>query len=433
MSSEEKAEYMTKKIFDVARTSKDERLKNMAVDLYNRDKEIRYDLKDNESSINFGYANEDNRTIQLSEKILSDVFEQGGFTGDILARGTSTAGRESWLIDKHRQIDPMMSQAGGQNGEYGAMAAAYAETFINNQLEKTASKVQVGMLQDLAEMGLKLDMDNDRSKMMYGALVYSMRNGESGNLDYSSGRALSYTYEMMKGFGGLGLSYFRNISSPIDRDSLTLTCGFGERKDPVKNSTNTSWQIHQGIDIGMPDGTRIYSILPDGQVAGIKNTCEAGDLACGGGFGNYVNVVYQTPIGRLMAQYNHLLSTDVSKGDHIDQNEQVGLSGNTGYSSGSHLDFKLSSSGKPNFYMSTFITASGGDPDKDIYYDPDKGRTYYNPVFFFQTNPDITLTGRTQSVYRDDYRVPVSNIPYRFKSRINPFIYDRDKSLFSLF
>lgn len=85
---------------------------------------------------------------------------------------------------------------------------------------------------------------------------------------------------------------------------------------------------HNGLDIAVPVGTPIQTTM-DGQVvhAGWNNQ----------GYGNLVIVEY----GEYRTYYAHLSSIPVSVGDTVKAGTTIGLSGNTGNSTGPHLHYEI--------------------------------------------------------------------------------------------
>ena len=85
---------------------------------------------------------------------------------------------------------------------------------------------------------------------------------------------------------------------------------------------------HHGLDIAVPVGTPIKTTM-DGQVihAGWNNQ----------GYGNLVIVQN----GEYRTYYAHLSSIPVSVGDSVGAGTTIGLSGNTGNSTGPHLHYEI--------------------------------------------------------------------------------------------
>ena len=107
-----------------------------------------------------------------------------------------------------------------------------------------------------------------------------------------------------------------------------ITSPFGMRVHPIKKVK----RLHNGIDIGVPNGTKIYSAI-DGQV--IVNTFNSG------GYGWYVvikNNTYVTLYAHMRQQSELKIGTTVSRGTF------VGYVGSTGSSTGNHLHFTVGKS-----------------------------------------------------------------------------------------
>jgi murein DD-endopeptidase MepM/ murein hydrolase activator NlpD len=107
----------------------------------------------------------------------------------------------------------------------------------------------------------------------------------------------------------------------------TLTSGFGYR-----------WgRMHEGIDISVPEGTPIRAAA-DGTVILMQSEYESG------GYGNYTCIDHG---GGLSTCYAHQSSFATSVGAHVSQGDVIGLSGNTGHSTGPHLHFEVRINGAP--------------------------------------------------------------------------------------
>ena len=87
--------------------------------------------------------------------------------------------------------------------------------------------------------------------------------------------------------------------------------------------------FHEGIDIAVPLGTPLVAVA-DGKVlkAGYNNLS-----------GNYV--VLEHPQWNMTSHYAHMSKIFVKPGQKVKKGEVIGLSGNTGRSTGPHLHFGL--------------------------------------------------------------------------------------------
>lgn len=108
---------------------------------------------------------------------------------------------------------------------------------------------------------------------------------------------------------------------------------------PVDPSSRVSWDYnppqHNGIDYAVIVGTPVYSAQAGRvQVARVDKT----------GYGTHVRIEHQDGTLERLTIYGHLSRLDVTVGDVIDAHTQIGLSGNTGNSTGPHLHFELRNS-----------------------------------------------------------------------------------------
>jgi murein DD-endopeptidase MepM/ murein hydrolase activator NlpD len=112
--------------------------------------------------------------------------------------------------------------------------------------------------------------------------------------------------------------------------SLTMDTPQGA---PVPGSiTQSSHQGHVALDFGVPIGTKVHSTM-SGKViySGWNNE----------GYGNLVIVEN----GEYKTYYAHLSSIPVKVGQNVNDGDIIGLSGNTGNSTGPHLHYEIRKNG----------------------------------------------------------------------------------------
>lgn len=121
------------------------------------------------------------------------------------------------------------------------------------------------------------------------------------------------------------------VRLPFD-GSPRLTQSFGARPEVYKQFGLVG---HNGIDWGTRVGTPILAVA-DGKAVEIafKDDAKGADA---NGFGNYVKLEHAWG----QSLYAHLSKVDLKKSDTIKEGAQLGLSGNTGFSSGPHLHFGM--------------------------------------------------------------------------------------------
>ncbi len=108
-----------------------------------------------------------------------------------------------------------------------------------------------------------------------------------------------------------------------------ITSEFGMRMHPVHNEQ----RFHKGLDIAMDEGTPVHSF-------------KAGVVRFAGEMGGYGKLVEVEHADGSRSRYGHLSQVNVQEGETVDMNKPIGLSGNTGISTGPHLHFEVSQNGQ---------------------------------------------------------------------------------------
>lgn len=117
-------------------------------------------------------------------------------------------------------------------------------------------------------------------------------------------------------------------------DTIIITQSFGGTEFAKTNPHVYGRAFHNGSDFGIPVGTRIKTVS-SGKVKATGNTdAYPGCLS----WGKWVLVEHNNGLSTL---YAHLSSILVDPGENLDSGDIVGLSGNTGYSTGPHLHLTL--------------------------------------------------------------------------------------------
>ena len=117
------------------------------------------------------------------------------------------------------------------------------------------------------------------------------------------------------------------LASPLEFSRVTS--GFKMRFHPILQT----WRAHLGVDYGAPTGTAVRTV-GDGVVdfAGVQN-----------GFGNVVIVKHRNNNSTV---YAHLSRINVKKGQAVNQGQNVGAVGATGWATGPHLHFEFRVNGQ---------------------------------------------------------------------------------------
>ena len=135
-----------------------------------------------------------------------------------------------------------------------------------------------------------------------------------------------------------GLQVF---ASPIDYYwYYYISSYYGSRKNPNTGDE----EIHRGVDIAVPTGTMVHA-AHDGTVM---------EAAYDSYYGNYVVI---TDSKGYTTKYAHMDSLNVSAGQSVKKGANIGKSGNTGSSTGSHLHIECLYNGE--YYNLLFYFEAG--------------------------------------------------------------------------
>ena len=108
----------------------------------------------------------------------------------------------------------------------------------------------------------------------------------------------------------------------------TITEYYGMRVHPITGA----WVLHQGLDIGVAEGTPIFAVR-----AGTVTTATYNDSA-----GNYVTIDHADGFRSI---YMHMAAYIVSAGQEVAAGQVIGYVGSTGESTGPHLHIGISYNG----------------------------------------------------------------------------------------
>ena len=118
------------------------------------------------------------------------------------------------------------------------------------------------------------------------------------------------------------------FGSPL-RVRLFVTSRYGYRRHPIRRQRI----FHHGIDLRAKTGTRVYA-------------AQSGKVIFVGWLGGYGKLVILKHDNQYTTRYGHLSTIKVRSGQKVKRGTVIGLSGNTGYSTGPHLHFEVRYKGK---------------------------------------------------------------------------------------
>jgi len=201
---------------------------------------------------------------------------------------------------------------------------------------------------------------------------------------------------------------------PVDPLFRIITSCYGPRT--LKD--NADW--HDGIDFGIPIGSKIYAVndaevifVCDKENMNTVSLTSAQRRELCSGYG--MNILLKHP-DNTFTRYNHLSRIDVKQDDVINKGSVIGLSGNTGYSTGPHLHFSIFLDASTNFAGDTGENSYDRDPLKylpslDNYQLSGTQNCLKSPtvVELQKNNAQITGGVRTSYDFNSDYYLTVDS------------------------
>jgi murein DD-endopeptidase MepM/ murein hydrolase activator NlpD len=166
---------------------------------------------------------------------------------------------------------------------------------------------------------------------------------ELGNATESEGlssNAVNVARSVMPGGGGIQGYVGRDLANAIM--SLFSGSGGSEGGNTIPGPQARNWsgaygeqrsggRTHKGIDVALPVGTPLKAVM-DGTVS------AAGSGSGERSYGLYVVIQHS---GGKSTLYAHMSKINCKVGDKVVKGQIIGLSGNTGFSTGPHLHFEL--------------------------------------------------------------------------------------------
>ncbi len=224
-----------------------------------------------------------------------------------------------------------------------ALIASIQETRANIQAEKEAMEEHEKQL-DAQQSDLEVKLDETTALMEEYAAdqkaleeIYAAEEKAAKEIASEIDRLIAESDVVPSNEGFIWpVNTSKKISSPI-----------GGRVSPGGiGSTN-----HKGVDICNVGYTSSVFAVKSGKVI-LTNTS-----GWGGGYGNYVVIDHG---GGLTTLYAHMSSVSVSEGQTVSQGTVIGITGNTGASTGPHLHYEVRINGvyqNPLDYLSGYIKA----------------------------------------------------------------------------
>jgi murein DD-endopeptidase MepM/ murein hydrolase activator NlpD len=116
----------------------------------------------------------------------------------------------------------------------------------------------------------------------------------------------------------------KNVPVKLPVKDYYISSGYGYRKDPILNKKS----MHKGIDLAGWHKTEIYAPA-NGKVK------RAGR---NGSYGNFIEIDH---LNGFTTRYGHLYKIKVKEDEYVSENVVIGLMGNTGRSTSTHLHYEV--------------------------------------------------------------------------------------------
>lgn len=201
--------------------------------------------------------------------------------------------------------------------------------------QKTARQETVAALQEEKESLLTAAVDelNEKSQLIekiFGNIGIKLPKEKDSNPRHSGGPfiqppELKRDELLFKADKYLKVIRYLPLGRPVPGP---ITSGFGKRKDPF----NRRAAYHTGIDFRGDKGEKIYATA-DGVVVNAFHN---------GGYGKYVLIDHGNGY---QSAFAHMQKYLVHKGDRVKRGQPIGMVGNTGRSTGSHLHYEIQHEG----------------------------------------------------------------------------------------
>ncbi len=261
-------------------------------------------------------------------------------------------------------VPPQTVMVGGSFVLYGEVVSSTVPVDrVNVKItDKASSRVEVNETQfDIISMSYKLsDIDN---RVKFGILSPGEKQMIITAVNmFEQRRVFEYDFEIKRP-GGHELGTSMEMLWPVPSSGLITTIFWCDNVFCHSNGGRANG--HSAIDIAANENADVVAVQD-----GVVRDCGFGNYENKhSGYGNYIEVDHGNGI---VTQYAHLYSIYVEKGQVVAAGQVIGGVGNTGNSTGNHLDFAIESNGNrcdPLYYLNIPSDARCYEPCDKIYYD----------------------------------------------------------------
>jgi len=266
------------------------------------------------------------------------------------------AGTRSVLITYEEHTEPaVISISGFEPPVETTVGMAYSilgDVSANKDLDRLNIKIKDYATDTVEINETTFDIDNSSynladidSRIKFGTLSAGQKTMEITAVTKDETRQVfSYNFEVIRPEGAK-LDGDVTMLWPVPSSGLLTTIFWCE--NPFCHSNAGRINGHAAIDIAAPENADVIAVKD-----GVVSKTGYGDWE--NGFSGYGNFILLDHGDGLTTQYSHLFASYVAEGDVVTAGQIIGGVGNTGNSTGNHLDFNIEQDGErcdPLYYL----------------------------------------------------------------------------------
>jgi murein DD-endopeptidase MepM/ murein hydrolase activator NlpD len=264
-------------------------------------------------------------------------YQMMSYLPEVRAEVKKAEGGQAWLnrldsgyqpsADEVRRYFPKAAQNRAYRREIGQLFEA-----ARNDIDPQTGRPFTGdrLVERLGQMwfggpGAPVDGGGSDANQVYSIYSYGVQIRENYAAINGAGGA-----SCVPGSGGGSGKATGDFTNPAP--GYVLTSDFGRRNSPCGGCSS----YHPAIDLGTPVGTPV-------------SASDGGEVVYVGQADGYGKTVVIDHGNGYQTRYSHLSTYNVSEGTQVSRGQQIAASGNTGYSTGPHLDFGVYENSGSNF------------------------------------------------------------------------------------
>jgi len=254
-----------------------------------------------------------------------------------------------WLRFEAKGLNEKLQQATAESQEQlqesiaASLVLSDEKARLETELEERSAQIEE--LENQAEQALAVLTElESREEEIYTLLGIETGKGGEGEAVVITVGGTGNTYDYIINSAGRILSMLESEETnraieyatdcipdgwPLESGSF-ITSDYGTRLNPM---THNGYEKHSGIDIAARNGESILA-------SGAGTVVFAGENEI---YGNFIRIDHGNGY---ISQYGHCSSLAVKEGDRVTKGEKIACAGNTGRSTGTHLDFRVSYKGE---------------------------------------------------------------------------------------